>query len=95
MSTRTLISEDENVRVYEVSNDQGEVIGRDVERKLTVEETIEQTTNERLDVALDAMRAHVARGTFTAQQRDAALLLVLRVCIGLVRLARRRFDTAD
>ena len=58
-------------------------------------ETNETTVNDRLDAALAAMRAHVARGTFTTQQRDAALLLVLRVCIGLVRLARRRFDGTD
>lgn len=58
-------------------------------------ETNETTVSDQLDQALVAMRAHVTRGTFTAQQRDAALLLVLRVCIGLVKLARRRFDTAD
>lgn len=49
----------------------------------------------KLDQALDAMRAHVARGTFTAAQRDGALLLVLRVCIGLVRVVRNRYDAAD
>lgn len=59
------------------------------------EETNQRTIEDRMDQALDAMRTHVARGTFTAGQRDAALLLVLRVCIGLVRVARRRFDSAD
>ena len=61
-----------------------------------VEETTQATINGQLDLALDAMRAHVTRGTFTtAAQRDAALLLVLRVCIGLVRLARNRLDAPD
>jgi hypothetical protein len=55
----------------------------------------QQTIEGRLDQALDQMRAHVARGTFTAAQRDAALLLVLRVCIGLVRITRRRLDGTD
>lgn len=56
--------------------------------------TNEQTINGRLDLAIDAMQAHVNRGTFTAAQRDAALLLVLRSCIGLARLVRRRLDSA-
>lgn len=53
------------------------------------------TIEDRLDQALDAMRAHVQRGTFTAAQRDAALLLVLRVSIGVVRLLRRKLDGSD
>lgn len=51
--------------------------------------------DDRLDQALSAMQAHVSRGTFTAAQRDAAILLVLRVCIGVVRLLRRRLDAVD
>jgi len=61
----------------------------------TPEQINEQVTGDRLDQALDAMRAHVTRGTFTAAQRDNALLLVLRVCIGLVRLALRRYEATD
>lgn len=60
-----------------------------------VEQVNQRNSEQQLGLALDAMRAHVARGAFTAAQRDAALLLVLRVCIGLVKLALRRFDTAD
>lgn len=59
------------------------------------EETNEADALSKLDQALDPMRVHVARGTFTAQQRDAALLLVLRVCIGLVKVALRRHDRTD
>ena len=55
----------------------------------------EATIRQQAVQALDAMRAHVNRGTFTAAQRDAALLLVLRTCIGLVRLALHRFDGTD
>lgn len=66
------------------------------ERPKTGSPTANRTTIEdRMDQALDAMRAHVTRGTFTAAQRDNALLLVLRVCIGLVRLTRNRLDSAD
>lgn len=36
----------------------------------TTAETNERTVGDRLDQALDAMSAHVARGTFTATQRD-------------------------
>lgn len=60
-----------------------------------VEETNERALNDRLDQSLAAMGSHVTRGTFTAAQRDAALLLVLRTCMGLVRLARRRLDAVD
>lgn len=55
----------------------------------------ETTISDRLDQALTAMKAHVDRGTFTVAQRDAALLLVLRVCIGLVRRTLRRLDAAE
>ena len=58
-------------------------------------DTNRQTIDDRLDQALDAMRAHVTRGTFTAAQRDVALLLVLRVCIGVVRLLRSRLEGVD
>lgn len=58
-------------------------------------EATERTIEDRLDQALTAMQAHVTRGTFTAAQRDAAILLMLRVLIGLVRLTRRRLDSAD
>lgn len=64
-------------------------------REVSPEKVNADTIAERLDQSLAGMSAHVARGTFTSAQRDAALLLVLRVCIGLVRLVRNRLDGTD
>lgn len=55
----------------------------------------EATIVDRLDQALAPLNAHVSRGTFTTTQRDAALLLCLRVCVGLIRVIRRRVETTD
>lgn len=79
---------------YDPTKPDGNVTKRE---QITVppETVVEDTVRQRLDQALTAMKAHVERGTFTAQQRDAALLLVLRTCIGLGRLVLRRFDSAD
>lgn len=87
--TRPLTAEEQAQR------DQDAAVAEERAAAEQVTSTNETTINDRLDLALDAMRAHVERGTFTAAQRDAALLLVLRVCMGLVRLARRRLDAAD
>ncbi|WP_217923772.1 hypothetical protein [Miltoncostaea oceani] len=46
----------------------------------------------RADQAIDAMQSHIDRGTFTAAQRDAALLLVLRVSVALCRLVLGRLE---
>lgn len=87
MTTRT----DRN-QTYDAN---GNLITEEVVVVDTTTETNEATVNDRLDQALSAMQAHVSRGTFTAAQRDAAILLVLRVCIGVVRLLRRRLDAVD
>lgn len=91
-----------------VSGNDVQVITVDESSRTTVEALLVAHTGEapldqrnaadigdQLDLALDAMRAHVQRGTFTATQRDNALLLVLRVCIGLVRLTRRHLDAIE
>lgn len=48
----------------------------------------------RADAAIASMQAHVDRGTFTTTQRDAALLLVLRVAIALCRLTLGRLEAS-
>lgn len=73
----------------------GNLIAEEVVEVDITAETNESTIEDRMDLALAAMRAHVTRGTFTSAQRDAAILLLLRVCIGMVRLVRRRFDDVD
>lgn len=84
-SARPLTTEEQQARVADEAAADAAVLER----------ANESTIASQLDQALAAMRAHVQRGTFTAAQRDSALLLVLRVCIGLVRLARRRLDAVD
>ena len=63
-----------------------------IEWKAGTAEANADTLRARADLALDAMQAHVDRGTFTVAQRDAALLLVLRVCIALTRLTLNRLE---
>lgn len=48
----------------------------------------------RADQAINAMQAHIDRGTFTPAQQTAALLLLLRVVVALTRIVLRRFDAA-
>lgn len=84
-SARPLTTEEQQARVADEAAADAAVLER----------ANESTIASQLDQALDAMRTHVQRGTFTATQRDNALLLVLRVCIGLVRLTRRRLESAD
>lgn len=60
-----------------------------------VEVANKRVLESRADDALEAMRAHVARGTFTTQQMTNAMLLVLRVLTVLVRLQLNRLDGTD
>ena len=46
------------------------------------------------DQAINAMQAHIDRGTFTTPQSVAALMLVLRVCVALTRITLGRLDSA-
>lgn len=59
------------------------------------EASTESTLRDRLVAGYDAMKTHVDRGTFTAAQRDAALLLCLRGVMALIRLTLRRLDATD
>lgn len=59
-----------------------------------VEETNQQVLLGRAGEAISAMQAHIDRGTFTTAQTSAALLLVLRVCVALVRLTLGRLESS-
>jgi hypothetical protein len=60
---------------------------------LPVTEANERTLRDRADQAIAAMQAHIDRGTFTNAQRDAALLLSLRVNVALARLTLGRLES--
>lgn len=73
----------------------GNLVSEEVVVVDTTAQDNEAEINTRLDQAISAMQAHVTRGTFTAAQRDAAILLLLRVAIGVIRLLRRRLDAVE
>lgn len=78
---------------YQLFDQDGNLL-EEREVEVPTEEANERTLRDRADQAIAAMQTHIDRGTFTNAQRDAALLLLLRVCVALVRLVLRRFDAA-
>ena len=89
---RKLVSDDGATRLYRVTDSKGKVLGEDRESVPGPEETVALSLRERTDQDIDAMQAHIDRGTFTARQGDAALLLVLSVNVALARLALGRLE---
>lgn len=83
-----------NITTYD---QQGRVVeSRDVTWETTPEQDNEDTLNARLDQAL-AVLTTLANdtGTLTAAQITTELRRVARITAALVRLQRRRLDTAD
>ena len=95
MTIRTKVHEDDFSITYEVKDDDGNVIGEDVERKPTPEDSARSTLDQRLDQALDGLRSYVALSSPTAAQTTAAVKLLSRVAIALIRLWRNRLDGTD
>ena len=91
---RELIRQDASIRVYRVTDANGKVIGEDAESIPTPEDTNRATLEDRAAQAIAAAQAHIDRGTFTALQRDAALLLCLRMCVALARLVLGRLEAS-
>ena len=90
---RELIRQTVTTRVYRVTDAKGDVIGEDVE-DVTTESANRFILEDRAALAIAAAQAHIDRGTFTALQRDAALLLCLRMCVALSRLVLGRLETS-
>lgn len=80
---------------HQIFDGNGNLVSEEVEVVDVTAETNQRTIEDRMDQALSAAQAHIARGTFTAAQRDAAILLCLRICVGMIRHVRRRFDAVD
>lgn len=83
--------------VYEVTDDKGKRIGRDVQRVLLPEDQNRVTVVQRLTDALDqlAQAETTLAGTPTNAQTLAAVRLCVRVCKGLVRMQVNDFAAAD
>jgi hypothetical protein len=95
MTTRRLISEDAVARVYEVRNDDGEVVGRDEELKLGPEQVTEQTIRDSGRQALTANRTFIALTSPTAAQTTAQVKALSRQMNGVIRLLLGAFDGTD
>lgn len=93
---RTLTGEDAGFRYYDVTDADGNVIGTDQERKLTVAEANAVTLRTRAALALTTNQTIIDAPTpLTTAQRDAAIKALARQQNGIIRLFLGAHDTTD
>lgn len=87
-----ILADEELHRLVEETDDLAKTVTLRREPKPGTPDANADTLRARAEAALAAMQAHIDRGTFTNAQRDAALLLCLRVNVALVRLTLNRLE---
>lgn len=96
MTTRTLIDENEATRVYEVADDDGKVIGTDIEVVPTPQQANEAATRAQVKAHLsDLATISGSSGTLTGAQLSNAVRVLARGQRRLIRLALDMHDGTD
>ncbi len=89
---RTLVSDDGSVRVWDVTDDAGNLIGHDIEPIPTPEQVREVQLRSRAATALNTNRAFLALGSPSNAQVLAQVKALTRQVSALIRLELQALD---
>lgn len=86
MTTRTLVTDNAQVSVYEIRDDQGVLVGTDAVGKPALEEVNRQTVEDRLRLGLQANEAFRVLPSPTTNQVNAQVKALAKTVTALVKL---------